>query len=308
VQKAWLEKYRAPFRSGAGNLIASPRRRVGSQSQRLSARALPRRVWFSSAAVLLLLLLCAALCRAEDIKKLKPTGYVDDFAGVLTEASRQKISALCSEVREKTGAQISVVTINSLDGGDIDDYANRLFAQWGIGGKGNNNGVLILFAIQDHKYRTEVGYGLEPILPDGKVGGFGREAVSLLRQDNYDAAAYLMARRVAEVIAADKGVTLSSPGAETPRDDTERGRSRTGIPIGLVFFLIWGLFSLINRFRPASSTAARRRRGSSWWIWPFLGGGFGGGGFGGGGFGGGGGGFGGFGGGMSGGGGASGSW
>jgi uncharacterized protein len=271
---------------------------------------LPRSIAFSSAAVLLVLLLCAALGRAENIKKLKPTGYVDDFAGVLTEASRQKIAALCAEVQQTTGAQISVVTINSLDGGDIDDYANRLFAQWGVGGKANNNGVLILFAIQDHKYRTEVGYGLEPILPDGKVGGFGREAVGLLRQDNYDAAAYLMARRVADVIAADKGVTLSSPGAETPRDDTDRGRSRTGLPIGLIFFLIWGLFSLINRFRPGASGASRGRHSSAWWIWPWFFGGGGGGGFGGGGFGGGGGGggFGGFGGGMSGGGGASGSW
>ena len=83
------------------------------------------------------------------------------------------------------------------------------FAKVGVGSKSTNRGVLLLFAIDDHQYRTEVGYGLEPILPDGKVGGFGREAVPYLRQGNYDAAIELMTRRVADTIAADHGVTLT---------------------------------------------------------------------------------------------------
>ena len=75
---------------------------------------------------------------------------------------------------------MAVVTVISLDGSDIESYASDLFKQWGIGGDLNNRGVLILLSVGDHRYRTEVGYGLEPILPDGKVGGFGREAVPLL--------------------------------------------------------------------------------------------------------------------------------
>ncbi len=132
------------------------------------------------------LLLCAVLVfatllAAEPIKKLKPTGYVDDFAHVIDPASRKAIEQLAAQIDHKTGAQIAVVTVRSLDGEDIESYASDLYKQWGIGPKSSNRGVLILLAVNDHRYRTEVGYGLEPILPDGKVGGFGREAVPFLR-------------------------------------------------------------------------------------------------------------------------------
>ena len=75
------------------------------------------------------------------------------------------------------------MTINTLDGSDIESYAVDLFKKWGIGQKATDRGVLILYAIQDHRARIEVGYGLEPILPDGKVGGFQREAVPLMRSE-----------------------------------------------------------------------------------------------------------------------------
>ena len=86
---------------------------------------------------------------------------------------------------------------------------STLYKQWGIGSKATDHGVLILLAVQDRKYRIEVGYGLEPILPDGKVGGFGREAVPLLRQNNYNGAVSLMTSRVADVIAQDAGIELT---------------------------------------------------------------------------------------------------
>ena len=82
----------------------------------------------------------------------------------------------------------------------------ELYQAWGIGSKSTNRGVLVLFAIKDHKYWTTVGYGLEPILPDGKVGGFGREAVPLLKQSNYGGAVSLVTERVAQVIAQDAGI------------------------------------------------------------------------------------------------------
>src|ERR1051325_10190555 len=117
------------------------------------------------------LLLCAALALAlksllfaEPIKKLQPTGYVDDFARVIDPASREAIEQLASQIDQKTGAQIAVVTIRSLDGADIESYASDLYKQWGIGPKSSNRGVLILLAVNDRRYRTEVGYGLEPIL------------------------------------------------------------------------------------------------------------------------------------------------
>jgi uncharacterized protein len=232
-----------------------------------------------------------------------------DYAGVLSQGARDQLTALCTEVDKKAGAQIAVVTVKSLDGRSIEDYSIDLATQLGIGPKQSNQGVLILLATADHKYRIEVGYGLEPILPDGKVGGFGREAVPFLRQNNYDAAILLMTQRVADVIARDRGVTLSS-GTKIPERESSQADRGVGIIAAIMFFLIMmGIISLIKRsFGPYNN--GRRPRGGGWWIGPMMGGGMGGG-FGGGSFGGsggGGGGFGGFGGGSFGGGGASGSW
>jgi len=234
------------------------------------------------------------LAAAEPIAQLHPTGYVNDFANVLDANTIAQLDNVCQQIDQKAQAQIAVVTIKSLDGDSIEDYAVNLFKTWGVGEKSTNRGVLILLAVQDHQYRIEVGYGLEPILPDGEVGGFGREAVPLLKQDDYNGAVSLMTQRVAEVIAQDAGVQLT--GGQPLAAPTPQDRPSPGLPIsGIVFLVVFiGLIVLANRFGSG-------RRGLGGWV----GGGWG---IGGGGFGGGGGGFGGFGGGMSGGGGASGSW
>ena len=135
--------------------------------------------------IVLLVLAFFCVLRAEPVSQLHPTDYVNDFAHVLDAGTIAKIDNIAQQLDKKGNAQIAVVTVRSLDGADIESYAVDLFKQWGIGGKSNNRGVLILFATEDRKYRTEVGYGLEPILPDGKVGGFGREAVPQLRQGDY---------------------------------------------------------------------------------------------------------------------------
>jgi len=232
----------------------------------------------------------AVVLRAEPISQLHPSNYVNDFAGVLDASTLAQLNSLCQEVDEKAHAQIAVVTVKSLDGSDIESYAVALFKQWGIGSKSTDHGVLILLATQDHRYRIEVGYGLEPILPDGKVGGFGREAAPLLKQEDYNGAVSLMTSRVAEVIAQDAGVQLT--GAR-PRAPTAEQPDR-GMPLGGIVVIV--IIGLILLFTPFGRLI----------LWGLLLGGRGGGS--GGGFGGGGGGFGGFGGGSSGGGGASGSW
>src|SRR5437588_10239849 len=250
--------------------------------------------------ILLLLAVLGLTCvaQAEQVKQLKPTGYVDDFAGVLDAGSAQRITQICSQIDQKAQAQIAVVTIRSLDGSDIEGFAVDLYKQWVIGAKSTNHGVLVLLAVNDHKYRIEVGYGLEPILPDGKVGGFGREAVPYLRQNQYGPALELLTHRIAETIAEDAKVTLD---VQSPRPPPSTRRSSNFNNIKLIFFLLFflGPFLLRMLFRG-------RRGGGGWWIGGF-GGGSGGSWGGGGGFGGGSD-FGGFGGGSSGGGGASGDW
>jgi uncharacterized protein len=247
-----------------------------------------------------ILLLASALLWSEPVRTLHPSNYVNDFAHVLSGETVAELDDISKQLDDKAHAQVAVVTINSLDGSDVESYAHDLFQKWGIGAKATNRGVLILFAIKDHKYRTEVGYGLEPILPDGKVGGFGREAVPLLQQNDYNGAVRLVTRRVADVIASDAGIQLTGEAEQAPPRRSPSG----GISVGGIILLI--LLLIIVLGTPLRSLL---------WLLLFSnlgggyrGGGWGGGGWGGGGFGGGGGGFGGFGGGMSGGGGASGSW
>ncbi len=139
----------------------------------------------------------AAWVVAEPIASLRATNYVNDFAGVLDAATEARLNDLCHQVEQKANAQIAVVTVKSLDGQDVVSYAVALYQKFGIGAKGKDRGVLILLATNDRKYWTTVGYGLEGILPDGKVGGFGREAVPLLRDGNYAGAVTLMTVRVA---------------------------------------------------------------------------------------------------------------
>jgi uncharacterized protein len=282
--------------------------------------------WRQKVASIGLAMLAMVVClRAEPIAQLNPNNYVNDFAGVLDPATVARLNDLCRQVDEKADGQVAVVTVKSLDRQDVVSYAVALYQKWGIGAKGKDRGVLILLATQDRKYWTTVGYGLEPILPDGKVGGFGREAVPLLRNGDYAGAVSLMTSRVAEVIARDAGVTLEGLQAH-PEPRGPQGGSKPGIPVALVLFLIF-LF-IVWVFRRAGGGGYRGGGGSgplSGFLWGLLagsmrggrggyggggfgGGGFGGSGFGGGGFGGGGGGFGGFGGGSTGGGGAGGSW
>jgi len=236
------------------------------------------------------------LAGAEPVSQLRPTDYVNDFAHVLDPNTVLQLDSISQQIDQKARAQIAVVTIQSLDNSDIESYAVDLFKRWGIGSKSTNRGVLILLAAQDRRYRIEVGYGLEPILPDGKVGGFGREAVPLLKQGDYNGAVLLMTSRVAEVIAQDAGIQLTGAQPRAPAEPQEE--PHPGFPLLVLLAIL--LFVL---FVPPL------RRLLFWFLLFNMGGGWGGSGRGGGGFGGGGGGgFGGFGGGSSGGGGASGSW
>ena len=242
--------------------------------------------------------------RAEQVKDLpQPTDYVSDYAHVLSAQTIAQLDGICAQLdHSKANAQIAVVTVHNLNGDDAADFADDLETKWKMGRKGSDKGALVLLAVDDHKYRIEVGYGLEGILPDGKVGDIGREMVPYLRANDYDSAVSLAVGQVAQVIAADAGVSLTDqPAVAAAPVQQENHGSALGNFILILFVLIFfggsSIFRLLLGYGLFSS---------------FFGGGFGGGGFGGGGFGGGssggGGGFGGFGGGGFGGGGAGGSW
>ncbi len=112
---------------------------------------------------------------AIDITKLKPSGYVNDFAHALDAANSQRLTAYCGILERATGAQMAIVTVDTLDGDDVADVANKLYHQWGIGKKPNDEGVLILFAVKDKKDRAEIGYGLEPVITDADAGSISAQ-------------------------------------------------------------------------------------------------------------------------------------
>jgi uncharacterized protein len=233
--------------------------------------------------------------RLEDLPK--PTDYVSDYAHVLSPDTIARLDSLCAQLdHSAANAQIAVVTVRNLNGEDAADYANALEDKWKIGKKGSDKGLLVLLAVDDHKYRIDVGYGLEGILPDGKVGDIGREMVPYLRSTDYDGAISQAVGEVAQVIAGDANVTLSDQPAMA-RPPARHGGGGGKIILLLIVLLFFGGFHIL-RFLLGFG------------LFSGLAGGWrGAGGMGGGGFGGGGGsGFGGFGGGSFGGGGAGGSW
>jgi uncharacterized protein len=250
------------------------------------------------------LLSTAALC-AIDISRLEPQGYVSDFAGVVDAAAKQDLEQYCRRVEDATGAQMAFVTLATLEGEPLEEFANDLFRRWGIGKKGKDEGLLLLLVVQDRRSRLEVGRGLEPVITDGTAGALLREMRPALRQNQFGTALGTAAHSLGQRIAGAKGVSI-------PEQYTPRRRVREQ-PAEFPFGALLGLLFMLFLF----GGIGRRRRGR-WGGGGFLPGLILGGmmnrrrygGYGGGGFGGydSGGGFGGFGGGDSGGGGASSNW
>ena len=116
------------------------------------------------AAAGLILCLWPALAFAFDFPAL--SGRVVDQAGVMSAASKSDIEAKSKTLEDKSGIQLVVATVKSLQGSDIESYANQLFRFWKLGEAKKNNGVLLLVAPAEHKVRIEVGYGLEGTLTD----------------------------------------------------------------------------------------------------------------------------------------------
>src|SRR6202030_275164 len=205
---------------------------------------------FRTAVLHCLLLFTASFCAAEDVKKIHPSGYVSDLAGVISAEARTRLEALCAELEQKTGAQMAIVTVQSLDGESVENYAVDLYKTLGVGSKSDNRGVLLLVAPGEHKYRIEVGYGLEPVINDARAGDAGRAMVPSLRQGNYSAAIEATTWILAKYIADDRGVTLSGQQPARPQR-RQRGRS-SSIGFWGILFLIWIIFSIFRAGRGGS--------------------------------------------------------
>ena len=262
------------------------------------------------------LLLFLVFSLAQAVEYPQPKGLVNDFAGVMQPETIQQLENALTDLQNKTGVEEAVVTVKDMGGLDINTYAVELFKKWGIGSKKNNDGVLLLVALQERKLRIEVGYGLESLITDARSGMIRDQYLTpYLKKNDFNTGINQGALAIAQLIANDRGAALSAEAPQAPPQDRPARSARTGggiPPLSLIVIVLVILFLLsggrggcgcLPGCLLGSLLSGGRGRG------PFDS--YGGmGGFSGfsGGFGGGGGGFGGFGGGFSGGGGASGSF
>jgi len=276
-----------------------------------------------------------------------PAGFVNDFAGVIDSATKQNLEQKLVAFEKETSNEISVVTVKNLGGDYIENFAEKLFKEWGIGksaqggpaSDGKDNGILILVAVEDRKMRIEVGYGLEGALTDAQSNWIiNNEMKPAFQAGNYGAGIDLA---VDKIITATKGEYVPADAGENEGSGSwdwgfifwliiggfmwlgaVLGRSKSwwaggviGAVAGVIIALIWGFFWLgagsiigLTVFGLLFDFIVSKNYHAAKSAGKNLPWWFGGGGFGGGSGGGGFGGFGGFGGGMSGGGGSSGSW
>lgn len=214
--------------------------------------------------------LAALQAGAADFGALKPLGYVSDYAGVLHRAQAAELNAYCAALEKATGVQMALVILPSLEGEPIEDVANLLFRKWGVGQKQNHEGLLLLIAVRDRRTRLEVGYGLEPVIPDGYAGALLREMRPALRAGDFHAALLVAVEKLAAKIAQAKGVSLEKAAPVRRRPAPPAGEPPVWLlAAGLAGILLFAMMAM------RAHRAARRRRymddaplGA--WAWPLL--------------------------------------
>ncbi len=212
--------------------------------------------------------------------------YVNDFAGIFSSGEVGQLRGLLQSVDESTSAEVVIVTLNTIDGNAIDEYAIELGKEWKVGKADKNNGIVILYVLDINRIFVATGYGVEGILPDSKIGRLLDENYVSLRDSGKTTDGIIQFTiALSEVLEENKEEILSG----------QAGRNNYAEVIGvLVPLLIW-IIIFFFIFRNAKHHKNRRHGDFPWWLLlflpsrgPRLGGGFSSGGFSSGGFGGGG--------------------
>jgi uncharacterized protein len=189
--------------------------------------------------LVILIFLFATFGLNAKVKYPKPKGWINDYAGKISSSSERKMQNWITELKEKTGFEIAVAVVKSLDGEDYNSYAVQLFEKWGIGSK-NDEGILILIAPVERKIRIEVGYGAEEIITDGTAGEIRDSMSRYLRYDDYDQGVMTGVALLSQRIAKAKDVRLSgvpSVNRRTRQRSSRRRRRSSKMPI-VVFIIL----------------------------------------------------------------------
>ena len=172
-----------------------------------------------------------------------PGRVVHDFAGIIPDADEQLLESLIQETRNATTADVAVVTVSSLQGLLVEEYANQLFNSWGLGDRDRNNGVLFLIAPNDRKTRIEVGRGLESLLTDQIAGEIiDSEIIPYFKQGDFSGGIREGTRVITELLErypeAARGNIGSTPTYVITRHDTARAVAFAFLGIGIALTIL----------------------------------------------------------------------
>lgn len=207
-----------------------------------------------------LFLAAVPLLQAQDIPYL--TGRITDNASILSSGTEETLTALMKQHEDRTGNQIAVLTVPTLGGESIEDYAVEVFDEWKLGQKGIDNGILIIVVPNDHRMRIEIGYGLEGIITDGMAGEIIRTRMTpYFKNGDYDGG---VSAGVKAVIAKLDGQELEAVPAQNESGGFIDGPDLSipeRILIGAFIFSIIGLFTVMGVITPG---------GGGWFLYFFL--------------------------------------
>ncbi|MBI3954928.1 TPM domain-containing protein, partial [Candidatus Gottesmanbacteria bacterium] len=179
------------------------------------------------------------------------TGFVNDFAGLYSSEFKSQMESDLTAFEKQTGNEISVVTVKSLEGMDIESYAVSLFEKWKIGKKGKDNGLLLLIAKDDRKIKIEVGYGLEPYITDGRAGEIIRnQMTSEFKNENYEGGTFNAVNQIKLYISSQDVAPKTTSNASNNSEDS-------------FWLVVAGLFILYSFITYAASYLGRTKE-----IWP----------------------------------------
>jgi len=180
----------------------------------------------------------------------KPQQLVNDNANMMTAEDRAALEAELRAYNTKTSNEIAVLTVPSLDGLDVDDYANQLFHEWGVGKKGSDNGVLLLFAPTEKKVRIEVGYGLEGALNDARAGDIIRGVIHPLYESGNRSGSVVKGAEAVMIVLGDTPYPSRAAQTSSGDDSSLVVFLSCGAGFGLLILLI--VVILRRRGNPAS--------------------------------------------------------
>ncbi|UCH79893.1 MAG: TPM domain-containing protein [Nitrospiraceae bacterium] len=203
-------------------------------------------------ALLILILCLSAVASSEIVIPDRPLNHVVDLAGMISPDVESNLNQYLLELEQKTTAQVVILTITGLEGESLEDFSLTVaHDRWKLGQKGKDNGMLLLVSRDDRKYRFEVGYGLEGVLPDSLVGSIGRQyMVPNFRKSDYSTGIFTAALAVIQEIATDAGVEITGMPklrsmAASPRQMQQREPTLLGKIFSVLFFI--GLIYLFIR-------------------------------------------------------------